>query len=174
GLRYQQQMNYQLGARHSHAISASTFYDVQLNTLSTSNTIGSTPVPSSLPDTVDINWVVGTIAFPNNNSPDRINYQAGNHTFTEETSRTISFDGSITSQIADAHLVNAGVQINSYRIDVSNFLNVRTTRLMENYTAYPFEGALYLQDKMEFEGLIANVGLRLDTWYSGVDTYSDL
>ncbi len=27
---------------------------------------------------------------------------------------------------------------------------------------------------MEFEGLIANVGLRLDVWYSGMDYYVDL
>ena len=28
--------------------------------------------------------------------------------------------------------------------------------------AYPYEGALYLQDKMEFEGMVINAGLRLD------------
>lgn len=51
-----------------------------------------------------------------------------------------------------AHLVQGGVQINSYLIDVSNFINVRSTRYEENYRARPFEGAVYLQDKMEFEG----------------------
>ena len=174
GLRYQDRTNFQIGARFTHALNPRTYYELQLNTLHTSNAIGSTPVPSFVPDSVSINWVVGTLAFPNNNSPDRIDYQVGNHTFTDEKSRTISFDGSLTSQIADAHLLNGGVQLNAYRIDVSNFINVRTTRLTENYVAYPFEGALYLQDKMEFEGLIANVGLRLDTWYSGVDNFDDL
>ena len=174
GLRYQKRINAQIGARFTHALNPSTYYELQLNTLQTDNFVGSTPVPSMLPDTVDINWVVGTLSFPNNNSPDRIDYQLGNHTFTDEKSRTISFEGSITSQITDAHLINGGVQVNSYRVDVSNFLNVRTTRLLEDYTAKPFEGAVYLQDKMEFEGLIANVGLRFDSWYSGVENYTDL
>ncbi len=174
GLRYQKRVNAQIGARLTHALSPSTYYELQLNTLHTNNDIGSTPVPSMLPDTVNINWPVGTLAFPNNNSPDGFDYQIGNHTFTDEQSRTISFEGSFTSQVTDAHLVNTGVQVNSYHINVANFLNARTTRLLEDYTATPLEAALYVQDKMEFEGLIANVGLRLDAWYSGVDHYTDL
>ncbi len=174
GLQYQKRLNAQIGARLTHALSPSTYYELQLNTLHTSNFVGSTPVPDTVPDSVNINWVIGTLPFPNNNSPDRIGYQVGNHTFTDEQSRTISLDGSISSQVTDAHLVNGGVQVNWYRINVDNFLNVRTTRLLEDYTAHPFEAAVYLQDKMEFEGLIANVGVRFDSWYSGVDNYTDL
>ena len=174
GLRYQKRVNAQIGARLTHTLSPSTYYEVQLNTLHTNNDVGSPLVPPTIPDTVDINWVIGTLAFPSNNSPDRFDYQLGDDTFTDERSRTISFDGSLHSQANDAHLVSGGVQINSYVIDVDNFLNARTTRLLEDYTARPFEAAVYLQDKMEFEGLIANVGLRFDSWYSGVDTYVDL
>ncbi|WP_228350299.1 TonB-dependent receptor [Rhodocaloribacter litoris] len=174
GLRYRKRTNVQLGARLTHALSPSTYYEVQLSTLQTSDEVGSTPVPHTLPDTVNINWFVGTLAFPNNNSPDGLDYQIGNHTFSNEKSRTISFDGSITSQVTEAHLVNGGVQVNAYSIDVANMLNVRTSRLAEDYTARPFEAAVYLQDKMEFEGLIANVGLRLDLWYSGMEYYTDL
>lgn len=174
GLRDQREVNAQIGARFTHTISPSTYYELQLNTLHTDNVVGSAPVPRTIPDTLDINWVVGTLSFPNNNSPDRIDYQIGEHDFTDQQSRTISFDGSITSQLTNAHLINGGVQINSYLIDVANFLNARTTRLEEHYTARPFEAAAYAQDKMEFEGLIANVGLRFDLWYSGADQYADL
>lgn len=174
GLQYQKRVNAQIGARFTHALSPSTYYELQLNTLQTSNEVGSTPVPSMIPDSVDINWTVGTIVFPNNNSPDRLNYQLGNHSFTDEKSRTISFEGSLHSQVSNAHLVDGGVQINSYRINVANYLNARSTRLLEDYTARPFEAAVYLQDKMEFEGLIANIGVRFDSWYSGVENYTDL
>ena len=174
GLRYQKRVNAQIGARLTHTLSPRTYYEVQLNTLHTNNDVGSPLVPPTMPDTVDINWVIGTLAFPSNNSPDRFDYQLGDDTFTDERSRTVSFDGSINSQVSDAHLVSGGVQLNSYVINVDNFLNARTTRLLEDYTARPFEAAVYLQDKMEFEGLIANVGLRFDSWYSGVDTYVDL
>jgi outer membrane receptor protein involved in Fe transport len=174
GIRQQQRLNAQIGARLTHMISASTYYELQLNTLHTSNDIGSSPVPFGLPDTVAINWAVNTLAFPNNNSPDRLNYQLGFDQFHRQRSRTISFDGSFNSQITPAHLLNAGVQINSYLIDVDDYLNVRSTRLIDRYEARPFEAAAYVQDKMEFQGMIANLGLRFDLWYSGVDYYTDL
>jgi outer membrane receptor protein involved in Fe transport len=172
-MRQRKRLITQLGARLTNTINPSTFYELKLNTLFTDNKIGATPVPDFIPDSVDFNWVVGTIAYPNNNSPDRLNYQIGYDTFTEEKTRTISFDGAFTSQVTKSHLLNAGIQVNSYLIDVSNFLNIRTDRELEDYKAHPFEAALYAQDKMEFEGLIANVGLRFDLWYSGVDYYTD-
>jgi outer membrane receptor protein involved in Fe transport len=174
GIRARKRVNTQLGARLTRMLSQSTYYELKLNSLFTNNRIGATPVPDVLPDSVDFNWVVGTISQPNNNSPDGLNYQIGFDAFTEEKTRTISFDGAFTSQVTKAHLFNTGAQVNSYLIEVSNFLNVRSSRQLERYTAHPFEAAAYAQDKMEFEGLIANVGLRFDLWYSGVDYYSDL
>ncbi len=174
GVRERKKVNTQLGVRLTKAISQSTYYEIKLNSLFTRNRSGATPVPATLPDSVDFNWVVGTIAFPNNNSPDRLNYQLGYDSFTDEQTQTISLDGAWTSQITKAHLLNAGLQINSYHIGVSNFLNIRSSRQLEHYSANPFEAAIYMQDKMEFEGLIANVGLRFDIWYSGKDYYPDL
>lgn len=173
GTRQQRRTNTQLGARLTHMINPNTFYELQLNTLQANNQVGSVATPSFLPDTVSINWAVGTIAFPNNNSPDRINFLSGNDQFNDQQSRTLSFDGSITSQVTQAHQLNAGVQLNSYQIDVDNYLNLRSTRLREDYRARPFEGAVYVQDKMEFQGMIASIGLRLDLWYSGVDYFPD-
>lgn len=174
GIRERKRVNSQLGARLTKALSHSTYYELKLNSLFTDNKLGATPVPDVLPDSVDFNWVVGTISYPNNNSPDGLSYQIGNDTFTKEKTRTISFDGAFTSQVTNAHLLNAGAQVNSYRIEVSNFLSVRSSRQLERYTAQPFEAAAYVQDKMEFQGLIASVGLRFDLWYSGVDYYPDL
>jgi outer membrane receptor protein involved in Fe transport len=174
GIRERKRVNTQLGARLTQTLSQSTYYELKLNSLFTNNMLGATPVPDFLPDSVDFNWVNQTIVFPNNNSPDRLDYQTGFDTFTEEKTRTISLDGSFTSQVTKAHLFNTGVQVNSYLIDVSNFLDVRSSRELERYRAHPFEAAAYIQDKMEFEGMIANVGLRFDLWYSGVDFYPDL
>jgi outer membrane receptor protein involved in Fe transport len=174
GIREGTRINTQLGARFTKALSPSTYYELKLNSLFTDNTLGATPVPDILPDSVNFNWVNQTIAYPSNNSPDRFNYQLGYDTFTKEKTRTVSFDGGFTSQVTKAHLFSTGIQVNSYLIDVSNFISVRSTRELENYRAHPLEGAAYVQDKMEFQGLIANVGLRLDLWYSGVDYYSDL
>ncbi|MDZ7295876.1 MAG: TonB-dependent receptor [candidate division KSB1 bacterium] len=174
GTRQRKRLNTQLGARFTKTLSQKTFYELKLNSLVTSNMVGATPVPDVLPDSIDFNWVVGTIAFPNNNSPDQLSYQLGYDSFTREKTRTLSLDGAFTSQVTRAHLLNAGVQLNAYSVDVSNFLNVRSSRQLERYAAHPFEAAFYAQDKMEFEGLIANVGLRLDVWHSGAEYYVDL
>jgi outer membrane receptor protein involved in Fe transport len=173
GIRQRKRINTQLGARLTKTISQSSFFELKLNTLLTNNEVGATPVPDILPDSVNFNWVNQTIVYPNNNSPDRLDYQAGYDTFTKEKTRTITFDGSFTSQVTTNHLFNTGIQVNSYLIDVSNFRNVRTNRLLDSYLAHPIEAAAYVQDKMEFEGLIANVGLRFDLWYSGTKYYPD-
>lgn len=174
GTRQRKRVNTQLGLRFTKTISQSTYYELKLNTLFTDNEIGSTPVPDVFPADSVLNWVNQTIVYPSNNSPDRLDYQAGDDTFDKEKTRTVTFDGSYTSQVTNSHLVNTGIQMNSYLIDVSNFEDVRTNRELERYTAHPFEAAAYIQDKMEFQGFIANVGLRFDVWYSGVDYYLDL
>jgi outer membrane receptor protein involved in Fe transport len=174
GIQERKRTNSQLGIRFSKTLSQSTFYEIKLNSLFTDNQLGSSPVPGILPDSVNFNWTNQTISYPSTNSPDGLDFLAGNDSFTRQKTRTISFDGAFTSQITKSHLFNTGIQVNSYLIDVDNFLSVRNNRHLENYTAYPLEAAAYVSDKMEFEGLIANVGLRLDMWYSGVDYYPDL
>jgi len=174
GIQQRKRVNAQLGMRFTKMFSASAYLELKLNSLFTNNYQGSTPVPNTLPESVDVNWVVGTIAFPNNNSPDMLNYQLGYDNFLHQKTRTISFEGSLNDQITKSHLLSAGVQVNTYRIDVNNFLGIRSTRQVEQYKAHPFEAAAYVQDKMEFEGMIANVGLRFDLWYAGKEYYTDL
>lgn len=176
GIRYQKRTNFQLGTRFTQSLSKKTFYELKLNSLFTKNKIGSTPVPGSIPDSVafarNIAWSF-ILPVPNNNSPDGIDYQAGYDEFRNEPTRTLAFDGSITSQVTNSHLLNAGIQLNSYSIDVSNLLQLRNNDFVEQYKANPFEAGVYVQDKMEFEGLIANVGLRFDLWSSGREYYSN-
>jgi outer membrane receptor protein involved in Fe transport len=82
----------------------------------------------------------------------------------------------MTSQAAKSHLLNGGIQFNYYTIDVRNAASTESGSggAISVYSAHPFEGALYLQDKMEFEGMIANVGLRFDVWNSGLDYFTNL
>jgi outer membrane receptor protein involved in Fe transport len=176
---YQKRTNLQLGARVTHAFSPSTFAELKLNSLWTKQKVGSTPTPGMLSDSAalvaTVGWTTNIFPIVNNNSPDKVQYQGGDDTFRDELTRTLSVDGSITSQVTNAHLINAGVQANTYLLDVSNYLGITSTGNIptERYRATPFEGALYAQDKMEFEGLIANFGLRADLWNSAAYYYPD-
>lgn len=175
---YQKRTNLQLGTRFTHAFSPSTFVELKLNSLWTKRKVGSTPTPSSLPDSVilanRLNWSF-ILPVLYGNSPDKIDYMNGDDVFRDELTRTISIEGSITSQVTTSHLLNIGVQTNTYLIDISNDLGVfdGVSTPVERYTARPFEGALYAQDKMEFEGMIANVGIRADLWNSTSNYYTD-
>lgn len=173
GINYRKRTNAQLGIRFAQALSPNTYYELKLNSLFTNNKMSATPVPGYIPDTLSFAWPTAVLSFPNNNSPDGLNYQIGYDLFRNERTRTISLDGSFTSQVTKSHLLNAGVQINTYYIEASNNLNLRSSRHIEQYSAPPLEAAIYVQDKMEFEGMIANAGVRFDVWSSGSDYYTD-
>jgi outer membrane receptor protein involved in Fe transport len=146
----------QLGFRWAHALSPSTFYEVKLNSLRTTSLIGS-PVQ-------DPTYIDG------------FTYGLLDADFNSEKTRTISLDASITSQVSLSHMLLAGVQGNWYVLQVDNMSGVdsRGGGNLSQYTARPFEVGIFAQDKMEFEGMIANVGLRLDVYNPNVSYYTDL
>lgn len=180
GINYRKTTNLQLGVRFTQTVSPSTYYEVKLNSLWTRREQGSTPAPASVPDslitviTKQIDWdkVIPQVVA----GPDKFYYLRGTDDFTDQFTRTVSLDASITSQITKSHLLNGGIQFNTYLIDVSNRNNVRTGTggALEIYRVSPFEGALYVQDKMEFEGMIANVGLRADLWSPNTNYYTNI
>ncbi len=180
GINYQEKTNFQLGARFTHALSAATYYEVKLNSLWTTQKVGSSPSPNPVPDSLitnaadRIDWdkVIPQVV----SGPDKFYYLRGDDNFRDQVTRTISLDASMTSQVTKSHLLNGGVQFNAYHIDVSNSLAVRNGSggPVDQYNVYPYEGALYAQDKMEFEGFIANMGLRFDMWNVNIPYYPDV
>jgi outer membrane receptor protein involved in Fe transport len=163
--------NYQIGARFTYAQSAATFYEVKLNTLRT-NFLGGTPVMS--PEVYYGDWSK-TWSIPYSSTPDNFSYANLDDDFRDERSRTISLDASMTSQATNAHMLLAGVQANWYALDVSNTLSLKSSngQRFERYAARPMEFAVYAQDKMEFEGMIANIGLRFDYYDQNIFYYTD-
>ena len=164
--------NIQLGLRWTHSTSKSTFYEVKLNTLRTDATEGS-PVT----DRYELDGVTAPQVWEDwRNLPDGFTYGELDADFSTEQTRTISVDGSLTSQVTNSHLLRAGLQANWYDIAVDE-LNSVTSRAggsLARYSAKPYEFAIYGQDKMEFEGMIANVGLRLDVYNANVMYYTDI
>jgi outer membrane receptor protein involved in Fe transport len=78
----------------------------------------------------------------------------------------------VTSQVNPNHQLKFGAEgayydIFNYDVDAASGGNVYG----ENYRVYPFSLAGYLQDKMEFEGLIVNAGLRFDYFNANYNGY---
>ncbi|MGA2624800.1 MAG: TonB-dependent receptor [Bacteroidota bacterium] len=178
---YQKTTNLELGARFTKTLSQSTFYEIKFNTLWTKRRVGSTPSPESVADSLIVNpsnsqvdWdkVIPQVVTP----PDQFTYLKGDDGFRDELTRTFSLDANVTSQVTKSHLLNGGLQANSYLLDVSNSLNTRRGAggPVENYNISPWEAAAYAQDKMEFEGMIANAGLRFDLWAPNTTYYPDV
>ena len=90
---------------------------------------------------------------------------------TVNSTTTFSFD--FTSQVGFRNQIKTGVEFvhNDYDIESSTVSPSNTfwNRTMV-YHIFPFRIGLYVQDKLEFEGFIANLGLRLD--YSDANTKS--
>jgi len=95
--------------------------------------------------------------------------------FGNQNTNTYSFHGYLTSQVNKFNLVKTGFQFYYYDVDVDMDMNITTKGNYRKVTfnAFPYEGALYLQDKMEFAGMIANIGLRWDFYQLNTKYYGD-
>jgi outer membrane receptor protein involved in Fe transport len=163
--QYQKNTNLQLGARFTEALSAATFYEIKLNALQTHLNLGSSPWSSSIPDSLfGVSRNTNTILTKPVTDPAQFSYFKGNDDFRDEKTLTVSLDASMTSQVSKNHLLNGGIQFNQYTISSNNYGNTSGTLQTRIFTAHPYEGGLYAQDKMEFEGMIAKIGVRLDVW----------
>ena len=171
--------NQHLGLRFTQTLSSRTFYELKLNTLFTTTVQGSPVSPDWMLDEnlgrpeTNYSRMIAAVR----TGPDRFRNGGGSDAFREEHTTTFSFEGSLTSQVTNSHLIHAGVQLSSYVIDLNNRSNVRNNEegmQLTQYRARPLEAGLFVQDKMEFEGLIANVGLRLDVWAQNTAYYTDL
>ncbi len=98
---------------------------------------------------------------------------------------------SLTSQVSKSHKIGAGLEARLHEIFNHN---LRVVNLTENdtagtftlgyrnlgtdgnqqYTKYPYEISAYLQDKMEYDIMIINLGLRMDYFNPNSEILADL
>lgn len=180
---YQERTNAQFGARFTKAVSPRTFYEMKLNLLHTTNRRGSDAWYDTINDQVR-NAETGTgiitrymsfLTYQNMTGKSFLYLANQSDDFNDEKTTTVSLDASFTSQVTNSHLINAGVQGNYYVLDINDIGSIASkgSIILKNFSGNPYEMALYAQDKMEFEGMIANVGLRWDLWNSNNSYYLD-
>jgi len=93
-----------------------------------------------------------------------------------EESDTYSFRGDFTTQLNKGNLIKVGIQFSSYSLNAYREDNIKSFAEKEvlSFNAYPYEGGIYVQDKMTFTGMIANFGLRYDFYNFNTNYYTNL
>ena len=87
---------------------------------------------------------------------------------------TTRFRFDLTSQVNFRNQIKTGIDItyNDYNIRSSTYSpSMSTWTRSMNYRVFPFRIGLYAQDKLEFQGFIANIGLRLDYYDANTHRY---
>lgn len=95
----------------------------------------------------------------------------------------------ITSQVNQQHLVKAGIEFKKHTLDYENSTTIsrgpvykpptlevpaRNTSNNDHYIQNPIEAAAYVQDKVEFDEIILNAGMRFDYWDARANVLQDL
>ena len=101
--------------------------------------------------------------------------------YYEDLDRNVfQIKGDLTSQVNYHHQVKAGIlyryhsvsqfqQRTQVKVIYDNLFPFETTE----YTVHPKEYAVYVQDRIEYEGIIINGGVRLDAFDVGVTNFTD-
>ncbi len=91
---------------------------------------------------------------------------AGDNNFwTTRNSTTSIFKGVFASQVTENHQIQTGIEFTSNELYNLGTTNYGSSNLyMEFYDVTPTSLSLYAQDKMEYDGMIVNAGLRYDLY----------
>jgi outer membrane receptor protein involved in Fe transport len=97
----------------------------------------------------------------------------GERTAINDYQNVLTVKGDYTNQLNRSHQLKSGVEFKRYHL-FRNYARVASgdNIYLDRFTVRPIQGSLYAQDKMEFEGLIVNAGLRLD-YFDSKGTFPD-
>ena len=168
-----------LSAQLSHNINSGTFYTLTLGQFHRS-------VESHQPDkvwdplekTFDDNAWDPEKSFEQNQEEGRIrnppqqayndttySIAGDNNSWTTRDATTSILRGNFASQVTANHLIQTGVELLAYDLYNIGTTNYGSSNLyMEFYDVQPQSLSMYVQDKMEYEGMIVNAGLRYDLY----------
>ena len=171
--------NYSFGAGLTQTLSDATFMEIRLNQYQTDRTYKIYNNPDDTTQTTefygeDFTWDDWQNVTPTRTIDYDGFYRAGrNRSSWAETRSTIAtFRTDITSQINQEHQLKAGIEASyydvfDYYIDTASGGNIYAGR----YHVFPNAGAAYIQDKMEYRGMIVNAGLRFDYFDANFGEY---
>jgi peptidoglycan hydrolase-like protein with peptidoglycan-binding domain len=89
----------------------------------------------------------------------------------EDKNSDITLSADYVSQVNKSWQVKAGGDFNYYILD--RYQESKAYNAIEDNVYHPYEGNVYAQNKLEFEGLIMNIGLRFDYYNPNDKKYVD-
>jgi outer membrane receptor protein involved in Fe transport len=97
-----------------------------------------------------------------------ISRQGSGNYLTDHFDITRTFKGDVTSQVTTHHQVKAGFLYNHLTLDqMDNQYPAWPNPYIFAYVRHPWELGLYIQDKIEYDFMILNVGFRYDAAHAG-------
>lgn len=175
------------GAKFTHTITPKTFYTLDFQFSYTDHEV----IPFGLDTTRADAWTfldsyrvlnVPTMGAPNASTnwlTDLTNFfwlYGGLQAADTSSSWVANFKGDLTTQWGRHHQIDAGFNIkyNYLSVNAGTWLQSEqswTPDTWQYFKVKPLEIGLYLQDKLEFQGMIANVGLRADYFNPNKKSY---
>lgn len=167
------------GGKFTHVLDPTTFYEITLSTFRSNYSTNPNPIRDTT-TLYDIGGVLvdeaplGYADFPSTGI-NGLRMGVGFSNSRDSSVVTVySLKGDFQSQLDKVNNIKTGVEIvyTDNRVNyasVDKFLPVGRSRSVWNN--FPIRAAFYVQDKLEFEGMVANIGLRLDysdpqgSWY---------
>jgi outer membrane receptor protein involved in Fe transport len=175
------------GLKLTHVLSQRTFFNLEGQFYYNDNTISPFGFSTSRPDAF---LSIGSRTFlnlPKFGMPDYgvtfVDDQLGRFRLSgwaaasdSSYSWATTFRGDITHQLSRHHQLEAGFDVRYNNLYVYSGVNQSAVfgfepSLFQYYTATPIEAALFVQDKLEYEGMVATVGLRVEYFNSMKDGF---
>lgn len=145
----------QFYGKMTHVLNNQSFYELNVSYLK--DRMDRSDRENRIPDTL---WLPDVVSMH-----PRYTLQAYYHTWTKTFSQTYQVKFDYTNQITNIHNIKTGFTLKSFDFSYENFAaesKSARNNSMNIFDGNPYEGNFYVQDKIEFPGLIVNVGLRAD------------
>ena len=165
--------------RYTHVLSAASMYEVKLSRLNALRKLWTFPGDSVGFDASEAardnlraqdeqgNQIPGGFA-------NRIGFHTSGYLYRFDNNNTEwSLTANYSNQFNKVWHMKSGLELTYYDLDHYNEAKFPANSIDDNLYK-PYQGAAYVQNKIEFGGLITNAGLRLDFYNPNDDVYSDL
>lgn len=182
----------QIGFKFTHTLNPSTFYELKYSYFTSENEVkkadarnmaGAKTIGGVEFDEGPVGWVHGSASLMD--IPGTYALSGGGRLEDNSSAKSHLLNFDMTNQFNNNHMFKFGAMFGSDHVIRDN--HVFSTIILEpdagnfsNFDNTPYRMAAYVQDKMEYGGLIANIGLRLEHYagngniYDPANPYSSL